>query len=228
MNETLDMMSETMNIDESGTTHASAPADKTNPARFPTEGKLLALDVGLARIGLALCDPLRLAARPHSTLTRKSRRDDFAKLTQIVKNEEIVGVVCGLPLNMDGSSGTQAQTTRKWAMRLAQALRTLLGRPVPIAFWDERLSSFTARELAHQWPRQAEDAIAATVILEGFLSAHRRSEPSLAIMEVIDLPARSTSLDESATMDRKMDKKAVEPEEGADLAGDAEPVGDQE
>jgi putative Holliday junction resolvase len=151
-------------------------------------GKLLALDVGLARIGIAVCDPLRLAARPHSTLHRTSRRDDFAHLAQIAKAEEAQGIVCGLPLNMDGSAGPQAQTTRKWAMRLAQALRVLLGAPIPIAMWDERLSSFSAQELMQQWPRQEEDALAATVILQSFLAAQKRGVP---IGEVIDLPVRS-------------------------------------
>jgi len=162
--------------------------DQTPKDTFPTQGKLLALDVGLARIGIAVCDPLRLRARPHSTLTRASRRDDFAQLAKIVKAEEVQGVVCGLPLNMDGSAGPQAQTTRKWAMRLAQALRFLLGAPLPIAFWDERLSSYSARELAQQWPRQGEDALAATVILESFLAAQKQGQP---IRDVIDLPARN-------------------------------------
>src|SRR5688500_13794859 len=104
---------------------------EVNPTNFPTQGKLLALDVGLARIGIAVCDPLRLVARPHSTLTRSSRNADFAHLAKIAKDEEILGVVCGLPLNMDGTRGPQAQTTYKWAMRLAQALRALLGAPLP-------------------------------------------------------------------------------------------------
>lgn len=167
-----------------------------NPGAFPTQGKLLALDVGLARIGIAVCDPLRLRARPHSTLTRTSRRDDFAYLAKIAKAEEVQGVVCGLPLNMDGSTGPQAQTTRKWAMRLAQALRVLLGAPLPIAFWDERLSSYSAREIAHQWPRQGEDALAATVILDSFLAAQKQGQP---ISDVICLPARSKSSAGEAT-----------------------------
>ena len=157
-------------------------------AVFPTQGKVLALDVGLARIGIAVCDPLRLAARPHSTLTRTSRNADFAHLAKIVQDEAVQGVVCGLPLNMDGSEGQQAQTTRKWAMRLAQALRAILGTPRPVAFWDERLSSYSARELTQQWPRQGEDALAATVILQSFLAAQKRGE---AIGEVISLPMRS-------------------------------------
>jgi putative holliday junction resolvase len=156
-------------------------------ATFPSQGKLLALDVGLARIGIAVCDPLRLAARPHSTLTRGSRREDFAHLAEIAKREAVMGVVCGLPLNMDGSAGPQAQTTRKWAMRLAHALRVLLGAPLPIAMWDERLSSYSAQELMPQWPRHGEDALAATVILQSFLAAQKRGEH---ISEVIDLPER--------------------------------------
>lgn len=158
------------------------------PQTFPTEGKLMALDVGLARIGIALCDPLRLSVRPHSTLTRASRNDDFAHLAKIVQSEQVQGVVCGLPLHMDGTVGTQAQTTRKWAMRLAQALRALLGTPIPIAFWDERLSSFSARQLAQQWPRQGEDALAAMVILQSFLAAQARAE---FVGEVIALPHRA-------------------------------------
>ena len=178
--------------------HTEDPGDsgQVNPDQFPSQGKLLALDVGLARIGIAVCDPLRLAARPHSTLTRKSRRDDFMRLSQIVQAEEVHGVDCGLPLNMDGTAGPQAQTTRKWAMRLAQALRTLLGKPVPIALWDERLSSFTAHELAHQWPRHVgEDAIAAAVILQSFLSAQRSGAAEQTVLEVINLPARSSPAD---------------------------------
>jgi len=145
----------------------------------------MALDVGLVRIGIALCDPLRLAARPHSTLTRSSRNADFAHLAQIVQRGEVQGVVCGLPLNMDGSVGPQAESTHKWAVRLAQALRALLGAPLPIVLWDERLSSFSAQELARQWPRHDNDALAATVILQSFLEAQRRGDPT---GEVILLP----------------------------------------
>jgi RNase H-fold protein (predicted Holliday junction resolvase) len=72
-------------------------------------------------------------------------------------------------------------------MRLAQALRVLLGKPLPIALWDERLSSFSARELAQQWPRQGEDALAATVILQSFLASQKRGD---ATGEVIHLPPR--------------------------------------
>lgn len=140
-------------------------------------GKLLALDVGLARIGVAVCDPLWLTVRPVTVIQRASRRDDFDRLAQLVRNEEAVAVVCGLPLHMDGSESNQSQTVRKWAMRLAQALRTLLGHPLPLIFWDERLTTFAAQEiLAEQGGKFGEDAVAAAVILQSYLDAQRRSE----------------------------------------------------
>lgn len=140
----------------------------------PTE-KILALDVGLARIGMATCDALRVVARPLGILERRSRREDFARLAETVAQEEIGMVLCGLPLNMDGSEGSQAQTTRKWAMRLAHALRTLLGRPVTVIFWDERMSSQVARELMTAPDvKAAEDAVAAAVILQDYLDVQRR------------------------------------------------------
>ena len=92
------------------------------------QGKLLALDVGLARIGVAVCDGLHLTVRPLAVVQRRSRNDDFAHLAQLVQRQQVQALICGLPINMDGSEGTQAQTTRKWAMRLAQALRALLGK----------------------------------------------------------------------------------------------------
>jgi putative Holliday junction resolvase len=156
---------------------------------LPGQGKLVAVDLGLARIGVAVCDPLRLAARPLTILTRASRRQDFDRLATLVRTQEAVGVVCGLPLNMDGSEGPQAATTRKWAMRLAHALRAILGYPVPVALWDERLSSFTARalfdrrELVH-----GDDAAAAAVILQSYLDAAARGE---AQAETIHLPPRT-------------------------------------
>jgi putative Holliday junction resolvase len=150
----------------------------------------MALDVGLARIGIALCDPLRLSVRPHSTLTRTSRNNDFAHLAKIARDEVVQGVVCGLPLNMDGSEGTQAQTTRKWVIRLAHALRALLGAPLPIVLWDERLSSYSARDLAAEWPRHGEDARAAAVILHSYLAAQTRGEMS---GEIVEIPQRTSA-----------------------------------
>ena len=136
-------------------------------------GKLLALDVGLARIGVAVCDPLRLAARPLAVIRRRSRNEDFRLLADLVNQEEIVAVVCGLPLNVDGSESDQSATTRKWALRLAYALRSLLAKTMTIIFWDERFSTFAAQEVLAGDDSIAEDAAAAAVILQSYLDAWR-------------------------------------------------------
>ncbi|GIV77234.1 Holliday junction resolvase RuvX [Litorilinea aerophila] len=163
-----------------------------NPPETNPPGKLLAVDVGLARIGVAKCDPLGLAAHPLTVIHRTSRRADFAKLAQLVTEEEAQAVICGLPLNMDGSEGPQARSTRRWAERLAYALRTLVGRPIPVIFWDERLSTFAAQEwmAAHDLQRGqvAEDAVAAAVILQSYLDARRQPQPR--DFGRIDLPPR--------------------------------------
>jgi putative Holliday junction resolvase len=140
-------------------------------------GKLLALDVGLRRIGAAVCDPLQLTVRPITVVQRRSRDEDFAALAGLIRTQEVQAVVCGLPLNMDGSEGEQARITRRWAGRLARALRTLLGYPVPVIFWDERLTTFEAQEYRRTTQtRWGEDAVAAAVLLGSFLDAQRRGE----------------------------------------------------
>ena len=152
-------------------------------------GKLLALDVGMSRIGVAVCDPLWLSVRPLTVVQRRSRNEDFAVLASLAATQEVQSVICGLPLNMDGSEGAQAQTVRKWAQRLAQALRALLGRPVPVIFWDERLTTFAAQELRAEGRTKAgEDAVAAAVLLQGYLDARRSGED--LDFGGIDLPQR--------------------------------------
>jgi putative Holliday junction resolvase len=145
--------------------------------RMDVPGKLLGLDVGLARIGVATCDPLRLSVRPLTVIHRTSRRADFDQLARIVQREAPVAIVCGVPLNPDGTDGPQAQTVRKWAMRLAQALRAILGQSLPIEFWDEQLTTFAAQEyLTSERSNLPIDAVAAAVILESYLEAQRRGE----------------------------------------------------
>jgi putative holliday junction resolvase len=152
------------------------------------KGKLLALDVGLARIGVATCDALQFTTQPVTVLERRSRNTDFAELARLVRTHEAQAVICGLPLNMDGSEGSQAQTVRKWALRLAQALRVLLGKPLPVIFWDERLTTFAAQEImAERATRAGEDAVAAAILLQGYLDAQRAGEP--LTYGRIDLPA---------------------------------------
>lgn len=147
--------------------------------------KFVALDVGMARIGVATCDALGLAVHPLTVIQRTSRNRDFAKLVEIIKQEEADAIVCGLPLNMDGSEGPQAKSTRKWAKRFAYALRVLLRRPIPLLFWDERLSTFAAQEIMEtdgdsQFPHRSgmtqEDVVSAAVILHSYLDAQKQGD----------------------------------------------------
>ncbi|RLT35577.1 MAG: Holliday junction resolvase RuvX [Chloroflexi bacterium] len=142
--------------------------------------KLIALDVGLARIGVATCDPLGITVRPLAVIRRGSRQADFDRLLALVAAEEAEVLVVGLPLSMDGSESEQTKMTRTWALRLARALRSARKEPLPVIFWDERLSSFAAQEMMAAQPKRAqaigEDAYAAAVILRSYLDARKQGE----------------------------------------------------
>ena len=130
-------------------------------------GRLLALDLGEARIGVAACDEAGLLASPLTVLRRQATRaEDFAAIAGLVQRERAAGVLVGLPAN--DTDGRQARWVRRYAGRLAGAL------PVPVAFWDESLSSADAAGLlAEGAGRTALDAAAAAVILESFLATRR-------------------------------------------------------
>ncbi len=132
-------------------------------------GRLLALDLGQARSGVAVCDERGILATPLTTLPRHpTRAADFAELAALVVRERAVGVLVGLPVGGDEREGGQARWTRRYAGRLSAAL------PVPLAFWDETLTSSDAgRLVAEAGGRTPLDAAAAAVILQSFLEARR-------------------------------------------------------
>lgn len=134
-------------------------------------GKLLGIDYGSKIIGLATCDRLGMIATPHSLLRRKSKKQDFARIAQIVKETGAVEIICGLPLPEDGYEGySLADTVRLWASRLAAAV------PVPVRLWDETLTSQEAEHLladsGHRHRDRVDDA-AAAVILQSYLDSRR-------------------------------------------------------
>jgi putative Holliday junction resolvase len=136
------------------------------------EGRLLCIDHGLKRIGLAVCDPLRMVARELEIIHRTSKQADFARINQLATREGVVGVIVGLPTNFEVAPGThtQADTVRLWVERF-QAITDL-----PVLFWDEQLSSEDAKELAKLQKRKPSDPIddlAARVILQSYLDALR-------------------------------------------------------
>jgi putative Holliday junction resolvase len=131
-------------------------------------GRILAIDYGTRRLGLAVSDELWLTAAPLATLTRKNRRDDLKRLRQIVRKHQITRVVLGLPLHLDGSAGELASQAAQFARRMAKELK------LPVILSDERLSSWEAG-LAVAESRgpgrsgRAMDAVAAAVILRDYL-----------------------------------------------------------
>jgi putative Holliday junction resolvase len=148
------------------------PADLTIEefaAMLPAKAALIGIDLGTKTIGLALSDLTRRIASPLTVLSRNKFTADAAALLDLATKHAAAGLVLGLPLNMDGSEGPRAQSTRAFARNLAP--RTSL----PILFWDERLSTVavtrTLIEADASRKRRGEvvDKLAAAYILQGAL-----------------------------------------------------------
>jgi len=133
-------------------------------------GALLGLDLGTQTIGTAFCDPGWRFASPGKTLKRGKFGADRELLMELIRERSIKGIVIGLPLNMDGSEGPRAQSSRAYA-------RNLSALGLPILLWDERWSTTGAeRGLLEQDMSRAKratriDSAAAAVILQGAIDA---------------------------------------------------------
>jgi putative Holliday junction resolvase len=138
-------------------------------ALLPREGAVAGLDLGTVTIGVAVSDLRRRVATPLETVRRKKFTLDAQRLLEIAKGRDLRGFVLGLPVNMDGSEGPRAQSTRAFARNLERLT------DLPIAFWDERLSTVAAErallEADASRKRRAEviDHVAAGFILQGML-----------------------------------------------------------
>ena len=146
---------------------------------LPRNGALAGLDLGTVTLGVAVSDVRRGIATPLETIKRKKFGIDAARLLEIVAGRQMVGLILGLPLNMDGSEGPRAQSTRAFARNLERLT------DLPIAFWDERLSTVAAErallEADTSRKRRAEviDHVAAGYILQGALDrlSHMKDHP---------------------------------------------------
>jgi putative holliday junction resolvase len=143
---------------------------------LPARGGLIGLDLGSKTIGVATSDPDRRLATGVETVKRKTFAADAARLLALAAERKTVGFVLGLPINMDGSEGPRAQSTRAFARNFSRLTE------LPIALWDERLSTAAVeRELIAAdatWARRAEviDQHAAAFILQGALDRLRRRD----------------------------------------------------
>jgi putative Holliday junction resolvase len=144
---------------------------------LPVRGALLGLDLGTKTIGVATSDPDRRLATGVETVAHKTFSADADRLMALAGERKVVGFVLGLPINMDGSEGPRAQSTRAFARNLAR--RTEL----PIALWDERLSTAAVERdlIAADASRKKRAAVidqhAAMYILQGALDRLQRMRP---------------------------------------------------
>jgi putative holliday junction resolvase len=134
-------------------------------------GRILALDVGKRRIGLAVSDGLNITAQGLPTLERTTIREDMNRLAEVVSEKEAVLLLVGDPLHMSGDQSRQAQYIRDFAARLSE--RT----SVPVQFWDERLTTVQAQRVLKQSGisiekrARAVDRLAAVILLESYLDS---------------------------------------------------------
>lgn len=139
-------------------------------AALPSGGKLLGLDVGTKTIGVAICDSGWHFAGPSTTIHRTKFTADLESLRRIIELEHSLGLVIGLPLNMDGSDGPRTQSVRSFARNLHPLM-------LPILLWDERWSTKAVERAMIQADvsraKRAEkvDALAAAHILQGAIDA---------------------------------------------------------
>jgi len=136
-------------------------------------GRILAIDYGSRRMGLAVSDLLGITAQGIETLQRRNRRSDFARLQRVIKDYDVREIVLGYPLRMSGEEGTQTQKVAAFAEELRERFQ------LPVHLLDERLTSAEANRLLREAEvslerrTQAVDRMAATLILQAFLE--RRS-----------------------------------------------------
>lgn len=148
---------------------SEAPVAASRP--FPARGRLLGVDFGSVRVGLAVTDPDRVIASPLETYTRKDEASDAAYFARLVAAERVDGLVVGLPLHTGGEEGVKAAESRAYGKWLAGVTG------LPVVFWDERFTTVAAEDalwaagLSHRKRRVRRDRVAAQMILQSFIEA---------------------------------------------------------
>jgi putative Holliday junction resolvase len=145
--------------------------------------RTMGLDIGSHTIGVAISDELGITAQGLKTLRRKSMEEDFKEIATIIGQFEIENIVVGLPKNMNGTLGKQAEIVLKWIKILIDKI------PVPVVTWDERLSTVGATkvlleaDLSRRKRKKVIDKLAAVLILQGYLDQSRRTNHGTLFQE---------------------------------------------
>lgn len=138
--------------------------------------RILGLDYGSRRIGVALCDELGMTAQGIATIARKNREADLGAIADLVRRCGVERIVVGYPLRLDGSEGIQCEKINRFVRRLEARLS------LPVIRWDETFSTKEAEELLRERGvrrekrREVVDRVAACLILQGYLDAKARGE----------------------------------------------------
>lgn len=133
--------------------------------------RILGLDYGEKRIGVAVCDELGLTAQGLPTIIRKTRKHDWEILGNLVKNYQVEKIVIGYPVRLDGSEGIQCEKVNRFALLLEKTLN------IPVVKWQETLSTKEAEEIlinsGVRWKKRKEkvDKLAACLILQNYLNS---------------------------------------------------------
>ena len=153
-----------------------SPAEPTvGSSRDLSSGRVLGLDVGSRRIGLAVSDPLGITAQGLETLQRRNKRYDFEQLQRIIQEYDVREIVVGLPLRMSGAEGIQSFKMQVFAEDLRKRFR------LPVHLWDERLTSAEANRLLRETDLSIEkrgkavDRMAAILILQSWMESRNRA-----------------------------------------------------
>jgi putative holliday junction resolvase len=146
-------------------------------------GRVMALDVGKIRVGVALSDPLGYTAQPLLTLWRKTRGEDLRSLLRLIRKHEVVKIVVGNPLHMSGD-------VSPWAAKVHEFAEELQKRSgLPVQLWDERLSTVAAHEILNEAGhgqrdrKYVIDQVAAVVILQGWMEATEQAAAKAALQQ---------------------------------------------
>jgi len=132
-------------------------------------GRILGIDYGSRRVGLAISDPLAITAQPYATWRRADEKDLLSRITALVRSENVELVIVGFPLTLKGTKSQRSLSTERFAGRLKEACT------VPVLLWDERLTTVQAHRALHLMgkapsrTRDRVDVIAAALMLQSYL-----------------------------------------------------------
>jgi putative Holliday junction resolvase len=137
------------------------------------EVRIMGLDIGSHTIGVAITDELRITAQGLKTIRRKSKEEDFEEIIRIIDQFKIGKIVVGLPKNMNGTLGKQAEKVLQWIKAISEKV------DLPIVTWDERFSTVEASrvlleaDLSRKKRKKTIDKLAAVIILQGYIQKDR-------------------------------------------------------